>query len=100
MIALADAFEEHGHYESAAQILYSALRLKESELGVDHPDLADDLYNLGLLCWVIDEPAEAQRFLLRAYDIYKRRLRQTDQHLQEVASSLVHLQEEFNVAIA
>jgi len=71
---LGERFEEQGDYESAEAVLRKALHLEEGRLGSDHPSLASDLYNLGVLCYALDKYADAEFFLTRAWMIEKRHL--------------------------
>jgi hypothetical protein len=58
-----------GDFAAAEQLLREAARLQEATLGPLHPDLANTLNNLGVVCEVADKPAEAERYFRRAYDI-------------------------------
>jgi outer membrane biosynthesis protein TonB len=58
-----------GDFASAEQLLREAARLQEASLGPLHPDLANTLNNLGVVCEVAEKPAEAERYFRRAYDI-------------------------------
>ena len=58
-----------GDFASAEQFLREAARLQEASLGPLHPDLANTLNNLGVVCEVAEKPAEAERYFRRAYDI-------------------------------
>ena len=39
-----------GDFGAAAKLLQQAVRLQETELGPKHPDLANTLNNLGVVC--------------------------------------------------
>ena len=43
--------------------------MQEASLGPLHPDLANTLNNLGVVCEVAEKPAEAERYFRRACDI-------------------------------
>jgi hypothetical protein len=58
-----------GDFATAEQLLREAARLQEASLGPLHPDLANTLNNLGVVCEVAEKPAEAERYFRRAYDI-------------------------------
>ena len=58
-----------GDFASAERLLREAARLQEASLGPLHPDLANTLNNLGVVCEVAEKPAEAERYFRRAYDI-------------------------------
>ena len=58
-----------GDFASAEQLLRVAARLQEASLGPLHPDLANTLNNLGVVCEMTEKPADAERYFRRAYDI-------------------------------
>jgi hypothetical protein len=58
-----------GDYASAEQLLREAADLQEVSLGPLHPDLANTLNNLGIVCEITDKPADAEQFFRRAYRI-------------------------------
>jgi hypothetical protein len=56
-------------YAQAEQLLREAALLQEADLGPLHPDLANTLNNLGVVCEITDRPVDAERFFRRAYAI-------------------------------
>jgi len=56
-------------YPSAARLLREAAALQESKLGALHPDLANTLNNLGVVCERTGEIDESERCFRRAYAI-------------------------------
>jgi Protein of unknown function (DUF2914)/Tetratricopeptide repeat len=58
-----------GHYASAEELLRDAARLQEATFGPLHPDLANTLNNLGILCEFTDKPADAEVCYRKAYAI-------------------------------
>ena len=58
-----------GDYASAEQLLREAALLQEATLGPLHPDLANTLNNLGVVCEIADRPADAEHCYRRAYAI-------------------------------
>lgn len=66
---LGDQYEESGDYESAELLYRKALSQQEVSLGEDHPSLAVDLYNLGLLCFAMEKFSDAESLLMRAWSI-------------------------------
>src|SRR5262245_53060693 len=58
-----------GDYPAAGRLLREAAALQEAELGPQHPDLANTLNNLGIVCEMTNEPGEAERSYRRAYEI-------------------------------
>ena len=60
-----------GDYASAEQHLREAAALQEASLGPLHPDLANTLNNLAVVCEITKKPADAERFFRRAWEIAK-----------------------------
>jgi hypothetical protein len=60
-----------GDYAAAEDRLREAARLQEATLGALHPDLANTLNNLGVVCDITNKPDEAERCYRRAYEIAK-----------------------------
>ena len=58
-----------GNYSSAEELLREAAALQEQTLGPDHPDLANTLNNLGIVCERTDNPLDAEHYFRRAYTI-------------------------------
>jgi hypothetical protein len=58
-----------GNYTSAEELLREAAALQEQTLGPDHPDLANTLNNLGVVCEMTDNPIDAEHYFRRAYTI-------------------------------
>jgi Protein of unknown function (DUF2914)/Tetratricopeptide repeat len=58
-----------GDYASAEGLLRDAARQQEADLGPLHPDLANTLNNLGIVCEIINKPADAERCYRKAYAI-------------------------------
>ena len=58
-----------GDYASAEQLLHTAAQLQEASLGPLHPDLANTLNNLAIVCEITEKPADAERYFRRAYAI-------------------------------
>ena len=58
-----------GNYSSAEELLREAAALQEQTLGPDHPDLANTLNNLGIVCEMTDNPIDAEHYFRRAYSI-------------------------------
>jgi tetratricopeptide repeat protein/DUF2914 family protein len=58
-----------GNYSSAEELLREAAALQEQTLGPDHPDLANTLNNLGVVCEMMDNPIDAEHYFRRAYTI-------------------------------
>jgi hypothetical protein len=55
-----------GDYASAEQRLREAARLQEASLGPLHPDLANTLNNLGVVCEITKKPVDAEHYFRRA----------------------------------
>ena len=58
-----------GNYASAEDLLREAAALQEQTLGPHHPDLANTLNNLGVVCELTDNPIDAEHYFRRAYTI-------------------------------
>ena len=58
-----------GDYASAEELLREAAFLQEATLGSSHPELANTLKNLGVMCEVLDKPVDAERSFRRAVAI-------------------------------
>jgi hypothetical protein len=58
-----------GNYASAEDLLREAAALQEQTLGPHHPDLANTLNNLGVICERTDNPIDAEHYFRRAYAI-------------------------------
>ena len=58
-----------GNYSSAEELLREAAALQEQALGPDHPELANTLNNLGVVCELTDNPIDAEHYFRRAYSI-------------------------------
>jgi hypothetical protein len=58
-----------GDYASAEQLLHAAALLQEASLGPLHPDLANTLNNLGVVCEITGNLADAERYFRRAWEI-------------------------------
>ena len=58
-----------GDYTSAEDLLREAATLQEQTLGAQHPDLANTLNNLGVVCERTDNPIDAEHYFRRAYAI-------------------------------
>ena len=69
IIEAAEQSAAAGNYASAETLLREAASLQEATLGPLHPDLANTLNNLGVVCEINDNPVDAERCLRRAYDI-------------------------------
>src|SRR5580704_371836 len=70
--AFVDAAEQAaaaGEYAAAEHLLREAVLLQEDRLGSLHPDLANTLNNLGVVCEITDKPADAELCYRRAYAI-------------------------------
>ncbi len=58
-----------GNYGAAEHLLREAAALQEQTLGANHPDLANTLNNLGVVCELTDNPIDAEHYFCRAYTI-------------------------------
>src|SRR5215213_3004854 len=58
-----------GNYAAAEDLLREAAALQEQTLGPHHPDLANTLNNLGVICEMAHNPVDAEHYFRRAYTI-------------------------------
>ncbi len=58
-----------GNYSFAEKLLREAAALQEQTLGPHHPDLANTLNNLGVICEMADNPIDAEHYFRRAHTI-------------------------------
>ena len=58
-----------GNYAAAEELLCEAAALQEQTLGPQHPDLANTLNNLGIVCERTDNPIDAEHYFRRAHAI-------------------------------
>jgi hypothetical protein len=58
-----------GNYSSAEELLREAAALQEQTLGPHHPELANTLNNLGVVCEMTDNPIDAEHYFRRAYRV-------------------------------
>jgi len=58
-----------GDYASAERLLREAARIQELRLGQEHPDVANTLNNLAIVCEIREKPEEAERCYRRAFAI-------------------------------
>ena len=69
LIHAAEKAAEAGNHASAEDLLREAARLQEANLGPRHPDLANTLNNLGIICEVTGKPEDAEQYFRRAVSI-------------------------------
>lgn len=69
MIEAAEQAAAAGNYASAEELLREAALLQEASLGPLHPDLANTLNNLGVVCELTDNPVDAEDCFRRAFAI-------------------------------
>ncbi|HEY7188202.1 MAG TPA: tetratricopeptide repeat protein, partial [Vicinamibacterales bacterium] len=69
IIQAAEKAAEAHNFIAAENLLREAARLQEASLGPRHPDLANTLNNLGIVCEMTDKPDEAEQYFRRAVSI-------------------------------
>jgi hypothetical protein len=69
VIKAAERTAEAGDHASAERLLREAARLQEANLGPRHPDLANTLNNLGVVCEMTGKFADAEQYFRRAVSI-------------------------------
>jgi tetratricopeptide repeat protein/DUF2914 family protein len=69
ILQAAELAAEAGNYTAAEHLLREAARQQEASLGPRHPELANTLNNLGIVCELTDKPDEAEQYFRRAVSI-------------------------------
>ena len=69
LIESAEQAAAAGNYSSAEKLLRQAAALQEQTLGPRHPELANTLNNLGVVCELADNPIDAEHYFRRAHTI-------------------------------
>src|SRR4030095_9403879 len=69
LIDAAEQAASASDYAGAERLLREAVALQEAELGPLDPELANTFNNLGVICEIIDKPADAERFYQCAHEI-------------------------------
>jgi hypothetical protein len=69
IIQAAEKAAEAGNFASAEHLLREAARLQEASLGPRHPDLANTLNNLGIVCEMTGKADDAEQYFRRAVSI-------------------------------
>jgi hypothetical protein len=69
LIQAAENAAEAGSFLAAEKLLREAARLQEASLGPRHPDLANTLNNLGIVCEKTGKPDDAEQYFRRAVSI-------------------------------
>ena len=69
IIQAAEKAAAGGSYTSAEKLLRQAARMQEANLGPRHPDLANTLNNLGIVCEMTGKPDDAEQYFRRAVSI-------------------------------
>lgn len=93
-------YEEVGDYEKAERLLSRAVAMKERSLGPDHPAMAEDLHNLGLLNLALEKHDRAEELLVRALGIRRQQLGANHPDVFETlnAIALVQLEHDFSAS--
>jgi len=69
--SLGGLFQDQGKYAEALPVFERALRIEETTLGPDHPDIATALNNLATLNYYLGANDTAESFYIRALEIYE-----------------------------
>jgi len=69
LVEAAERAAAEGNHASAEAHLREAARLQEASLGSSHPDLANTLNNLGVVCEIAGKPDDAEHAFRRAWEI-------------------------------
>ena len=79
VMAAAEQAANAGDYAAAEPLLREAALLQEASLGPLHPDLANTLNNLAVVCELTGKMADAEQFYRRAYAVASRALAPDDE---------------------
>lgn len=85
---LARCCQMTGKSEEAESLWRKVLAQDERRLGIDHPIVAQDANNLGLLLRTMDQMVEAERLLIRSATIYDR---SPQRHASGLSAALTNL---------
>lgn len=84
VVVKAEMLEERGEYRKAERLYKKALVMQEKAVGEDHPELADYLYNLGMIQCALDKNTDAERVLNRLLTLLQDDTTQRDYDAQEI----------------
>jgi len=84
VVVKAEMLEERGEYRKAERMYKKALVMQEKSVGEDHPELADYLYNLGMIQCALDKNIEAEQVLNRLLTLLQDDTTERDYDAQEI----------------
>lgn len=84
VVVKAEMLEERGEYRKAERMYKKALVMQEKAVGEDHPELADYLYNLGMIQCALDKNTDAERVLNRLLTLLQDDTTERDYDAQEI----------------
>jgi tetratricopeptide (TPR) repeat protein len=84
VVVKAEMLEERGEYRKAERLYKKALVMQEKAVGEDHPELADYLYNLGMIQCALEKNSDAERVLNRLLTLLQDDTTQRDYDAQEI----------------
>ncbi|MCC6977672.1 MAG: tetratricopeptide repeat protein [Candidatus Melainabacteria bacterium] len=84
VVLKAEMLEERGEYRKAERMYKKALAMQEKSVGEDHPELADYLYNLGMIQCALDKNTEAEVVLNRLLTLLQDDTTERDYDAQEI----------------
>ncbi len=84
VVVKAEMLEERGEYRKAERLYKKALVMQEKAVGEDHPELADYLYNLGMIQCALDKNTDAERVLNRLLTLLQDDTTERDFDAQEI----------------
>jgi Flp pilus assembly protein TadD len=93
---LATVLAKQGKYDQAKQLYRQALELRRKLLGDDHPHVGFTLSNLGEIHIIKQQFEEAERLLLRAYDILEQTVEEEHFARQNTLKRLVTMYEKWS----
>ncbi len=84
VVVKAEMLEERGEYRKAERLYKKALVMQEKAVGEDHPELADYLYNLGMIQCALEKNSDAERVLNRLLTLLQDDTTERDYDAQEI----------------
>jgi tetratricopeptide (TPR) repeat protein len=92
--ALGEHMADTGNYSLARTNFEQALDLREKVLPTNHPDIAENLANLGKLCAFTKDPSSARNYLKRAIPLYISELGENHLEVRNLIGTLAKVEKQ------
>lgn len=92
--ALGEQSADTGNFGSARRDFEQALDLREKILPPNHPDIAENLANLGKLCAFTNDPSSARSYLKRAIPLYISELGENHVEVRNLVGTLAKVEKQ------